>query len=230
MVEYNKLLYEIAVRFAANYLCQAKRAQTAHIKERSQMLECSEFIALHKPSEQLSSVSGWASKRLPCDLYGYEYNNSQCWKSANIYNILLQIKRAEHVKLYTYNSSPGNIAGGREEGLGYNRYISTLSDVPLAFLLIYGLLRSRRRRRRRASARKFFWRFSATSHSLTHLLTHSLTRAVALSFVLFSAVVTKASNFVANFKQIFRFALPLFVLSLSLSMLLFRLLCAKSAF
>lgn len=103
-------------------------------------------------------------------------------------------------------------------GLGYNRYISTLSDVPLAFLLIYGLLRSRRRRRRRASARKFFWRFSATSHSLTHLLTHSLTRAVALSFVLFSAVVTKASNFVANFKQIFRFALPLFVLSLSASL------------
>lgn len=36
-----------------------ERAQTAHIKERSQMLECYEFIALHKPSEQLSSVSGW---------------------------------------------------------------------------------------------------------------------------------------------------------------------------
>lgn len=62
MVEYNKLLYEIAVRFAANYLCQAKRAQTAHIKERSQMLECYEFIALHKPSEQLSSVSGWSQQ------------------------------------------------------------------------------------------------------------------------------------------------------------------------
>lgn len=44
----------------------------------------------------------------------------------------------------------------RRAGFGYNRYISTLSDVPLAFLLIYGLLRSRRRRRRRASARKFF--------------------------------------------------------------------------
>lgn len=46
MVEYNKLLYEIAVRFAANYLFQAKRAQTARIKERSQMLECYEFIAV----------------------------------------------------------------------------------------------------------------------------------------------------------------------------------------
>lgn len=104
-------------------------------------------------------------------------------------------------------------------GLGYNRYISTLSDVPLAFLLIYGLLRNRRRRRRRrASARKFFWRFSATSHSLTHLLTHSLASAVAWSFVLFSAVVTKASKFVANFKQIFRFALSLSLCSLSPSL------------
>lgn len=119
------------------------------------------------------------------------------------------------------------ISQGEGGGLGYNRYISTLSDVPLAFLLIYGLLRSRRRRRRRASARKFFWRFSETSHSLTHLLTHSLARAVALSFVLFSAVVTKASNFVANFKQIFRFALPLFVLSLPLYVIVPSLMCEK---
>lgn len=56
------------------------------------------------------------------------------------------------------------------------------------------------------------------THSRICSLTHPLTRAVALSFVLFSAVVTKASNFVANFKQIFRFALPLSLCSLSHSL------------
>lgn len=226
MVEYNKLLYEIAVRFAANYLCQAK---TAHIKERSQMLECYEFIALHKPSEQLSSVSGWRQQAFTLWFVWIRVQQQPVLKVSKyiqhfITNKPRRASEIVHLQQFTREYRSG---GG---GLGYNRYISTLSDVSLAFLLIYGLLRSRRRRRRRASARKFFWRFSATSHSLTHLLTHSLTRAVALSSVLFSAVVTKASNFVANFKQIFRFALPLFVLSHSLSMLLFRLLCAKSAF
>lgn len=228
MVEYNKLLYEIAVRFAANYLCQAKRAQTAHIKERSQMLECSEFIALHKPSEQLSSVSGWSQQAFTLWFVWIRVQQQPVLKvSKYIQHFITNKARRACEIVHLQQFTREYLKGG---GLVYNRYISTLSDVPLAFLLIYGLLRSRRRRRRRASARKFFWRFSATSHSLTHLLTHSLTRAVALSFVLFSAVVTKASNFVANFKQIFRFALPLFVLSLSLSMLLCRLLCAKSAF
>lgn len=192
------------------------------------MLECSEFIALHKPSEQLSSVSGWSQQAFTLWFVWIRVQQQPVLKVSKYIQhfITNKARRAcEIVHLQQFTREYRR----RRAGLGYNRYISTLSDVPLAFLLIYGLLRSRRRRRR-ASARKFFWRFSATSHSLTHLLTHSLAHAVALSFVLFSAVVTKASNFVANFKQIFRFALPLFVLSLPLSMLLFRLLCAKSAF
>lgn len=105
--------------------------------------------------------------------------------------------------------------GGRDaEGrLGYNRYISTLSDVPLAFLLIYGLLRSwdvdeDGDEDYTSQSSKVFPKIFRNL-SLTHLFAHSLTHAVPLSFVLFSAVVTKASNFVANFKQIFRFPLSL---------------------
>lgn len=193
------------------------------------MLECSEFIALHKPSEQLSSVSGWSQQAFTLWFVWIRVQQQPVLKVSKYIQhfITNKARRAcEIVHLQQFTREYRR----RRAGLGYNRYISTPSDVPLAFLLIYGLLRSRRRRRRRASARKFFWRFSATSHSLTHLLTHSLAHAVALSFVLFSAVVTKASNFVANFKQIFRFALSLSLCSHSLFMLLFRLLCAKSAF
>lgn len=116
-------------------------------------------------------------------------------------------------------------------GLGYNRYISTLSDVPLAFLLIYGLLRSWDEDEDgdgdyTSQCSKVFLKIF-TNLSLTHAFALPLTRAVALSFVLFSAVVTKASNFVANFKQIFRFALLLFVLSLPFYVIVPSLMCEK---